>query len=282
MLSISSQPLWNSSKVDFKEHEHIKASPKQELANKVLRIALPIFLAACCILQQNNITLLERAYLGFRGYDEGIIVPTIMISTYLALKSLYFLSQRSDDPEVLTNHVFSWFKKIPKDFAIGVRQFPEAFILNACTLFITKFILKSIYTKDEVNVDYTFKINVDHVDNAGIFEAAIKGPFLEELFFREFVQGSLITAMKLINLVRFPITITDETISISSRIFSAATFGLIHTRQSLSLATSACVVSFFYETWLYEKNGLFASFGLHFANNLLGKSVRILRKYTGS
>ena len=63
------------------------------------------------------------------------------------------------------------------------------------------------------------------------------------------------------------VIIADETINTSSRIFSAATFGLAHSNQSLIQAAAAGVSSYYYETWLYDKHGLFASFGLHCASN---------------
>jgi membrane protease YdiL (CAAX protease family) len=111
------------------------------------------------------------------------------------------------------------------------------------------------------------------IEQASMFALAVKGPFLEELFFREFVQGSLISTMKLVNLAGFRmgkgVTIAEETIHTFSRIFSAATFGLAHSNQDLAQAVTAGISSYCYESWLYEKNGLFASFGLHFANNLV-------------
>lgn len=249
-----------------------EAAIKSELSKKIFKIALPVFITAGCALQRENLTLLiSRTFKVFCGH-EGWVTPILMISTYLALKYLISLNQKPDDPKFSnTSRTTTWLKEIPKNFVIGIGKLPHSLMISIGTIIIADLIFKSLSINTS-NSDFEMKIK-----QVSMFDATVKGPFLEELFFREFVQGSLISTMKLINLVGFRmkknVIIREESIHTFSRIFSAAIFGLVHSNQNLNQAAAAGVSSYYCETLLYEKNGLFASFGLHFANNFFSFSL---------
>lgn len=148
-----------------------------------------------------------------------------MISTYLALKYLISLNQKPDDSKFSnTSRITTCLKEIPKNFVLGVCKLPNSLMLSIGTIIIAESIFESLSINAPISNDYQMKLK-----QASIFEVAVKGPFLEELFFREFVQGSLISTMKLINLAGFrvkkDVIIREESIHTLSRIFSAAIFG---------------------------------------------------------
>lgn len=239
---------------------------KSELCKKILKIALLVFITVGCGLQRENLTrLILRTFWVFCGH-EGWVTPTLMISSCLALKYLISLNQKPDDSKFSnTSRTTPWLKEIPKNFVVGVGKLPHSLILSIGTAIIANLIFKSFSINTSISNRYQIDLN------QSMFEFAVKGPFLEELFVREFVQGSLISTMKLINLIGFrvkkEVIIREESIHTLSRIFSAAIFGLAHSNQSLSKAAAIAVSSYYTATLLYEKNGLFASFGLHCANN---------------
>lgn len=235
---------------------------------KILKVILPVLLAAGCVLQQNNgTTLIGKTFQAFQG-DEGWIPPAVMISSYLALKCILFLNQKPQDQKNSnSNRIFSWLKKIPTNFVIGASNLPKSLMLGISVNIIAKLIFNYFSINASAFADYNIALN-----QISIFECVLKGPFLEELFFREFVQGSSISTMKVMNLIASRmgkrVTISDDTINTYSRAFGAVTFGLAHANQSLIQAASAGVKSYFHYTRLYEEKGLFASYGLHVANNL--------------
>lgn len=242
---------------------------KSGLCEKILKIALPVFIIVCCALQREHLTpLIHRAFFNFCGYD-GWVTPTLMISTCLALKYLVFLNQKHDNPYFSnTSRITTCLKEIPKNFVKGICKIPHSLILKIGVIITTDLIFNSFSVNTSSSNAYAISIN-----QASAIDVAVKAPFLEELFFREFIQGSLISTMKLVNLmgsrVKKDVIIGEESLHSISRIFSAVIFGLAHSHQSLSQAISSGISSYYFTTLLYERNGLSASIGIHVANNFL-------------
>jgi membrane protease YdiL (CAAX protease family) len=234
----------------------LRTAIESVISKKILKTALLIFITAGCALQRKT----GRTYRIFLG-NEGWVAPTLMISTYLALKYILYLEQKDDNISD-TRQPFIWIKRIPENFGLGFRELPRSLNLTISTAIIAELIFRSLSFDTSMSFDPM---------QLSMLKVTVLGPFLEELFFREFVQGSLIYTMKVINLIRFrmekKILITEETIHTFSRFISATTFGLAHSDQNLTQSIVAGVSSYYCETLLYEKNGLFASFGHHFANN---------------
>ena len=242
--------------------------PSESRLKKVIKNVLPVFFVAGCVSQHKELNLLVRqAYRAFLG-KQGWATPAFMISGSLTMKYILFLNQKSDDPSISNaSRVFIWLKKAPKDLITGVKKLPESLLLGLTIITIAKLTFKLMQI-EEVN----YNLN-GTIEKTSVFELAVQTPFLEELFFREILEGSLISSLKLMNVLGSRMgrgaIITDATIHTSSRVLSAVTFGLAHANQKLIQAIKSGVTSYFYETWLYEKHGFFASFGKHCANNFL-------------
>jgi len=236
----------------------------ESITKKVIKIALPTLLAVGCLFHRENVTIfLIRSYRTFLGF-AGPWPQVLLITTYLALKCILLLNQNLNYREILNpKQIFTQLKNTITNFAIGVSQMPPMLLLNVTIVLVSQLIFRSI-SMDQININY---------DKVSLFDMAVKYPFLEELFFREVIQGSMISAMKVINIAgaRFGKAeiFSEKTINTSSRLTSAFTFGVLHSNQSFAQATSCAVTAYFYETWLYEKYGLAATFGLHSANNFV-------------
>ncbi|MDP1834616.1 MAG: CPBP family intramembrane metalloprotease [Chlamydiales bacterium] len=236
---------------------------------KVLRTVAPILLIAGCIKYHTVLnSVVINSISAFCG-RQGWVPPILMISTCLVLKGATVLINNTEYRKVFNAvRMLDGLKRAPVNFVSGVMKVPQVIPIGLITAKVVYSIFKYLSILDIPNA-----AAFETVSKMSMFEVAVKRPFLEELFFRTFLQGGLHSAMELLNVLGQRLgraeLFTNSTIDHSSRMFSALTFGLGHSHQSLVQATSAGVCSYFYETWLYEKSGLFASFGLHFASNLV-------------
>lgn len=253
---------------------------KSKLSEKIFAISVPVFISAFCVLPRHDLeSLIRRAFKCFYG-KKGFVDPILMLSTCLTLK--YFSNidrNNSSNHSLLTskNLNVNYLEKIPENFIAGASHLPTSILVKLLTIAVTGLALKALSVHQATSATYSAALR-----QSSLFEVAIQAPFLEELFFRECLQGSLISIMKLTNLAVARISkgaiIPEQYANNFCRIVSAIAFGLGHSKQSLLQGAAAGVSSYYYETWLYEKNGLFASFGHHFANNLLVFSLFSIRK----
>lgn len=133
-----------------------------------------------------------------------------------------FLNEKSEDPEISkTKRTVTWIKNLPSNFLTGVSKLPPSWFFSSSIVIIANLIFKEFSGNTDLILKKIDPSYWHSLEKERIFNLSVKGPFLEELFFRECVQGSLVSILKIINLVGPRIAlipIKEETIHLSSRV----------------------------------------------------------------